>query len=109
MPLDANVFTSSPPMDVVSFRLPKAVGDPESDVRFGEGYLLAWYERTDHWLCRYLFPKGGYQQIRQAGLDAMKQSLVALMPEFSDRLDLLSNWSDFSFLAVQSSRVPQWY
>lgn len=107
--LNTNVFTAAPPMDVVSFRLSKAASDPESNVRFGEGYMLVWYERTDGWLCRYLFPKGGYQKLRQAGLDAMKQSIVALMPEFSDRLNSLSSWSDLSFLSVQSSRVPQWY
>jgi len=107
--LNTNVLTSAPPMDVVSFRLPKRVGDPESNVRFGPGYMLVWYERSDYWLCRYLFPKGGYQKIRQAGLDALKQSIVGLIPELSDRLDLLSDWSNLSFLAVQSSRLPRWY
>lgn len=107
--LNANVLTSSPPMDVVSFRLPKRDGDPESDVRFGEGYILVWYERSDHWLFRYLFPKEGYQKIRQAGLDAMKRSIATLIPELADRLKFLSDWSDLSFLSVQSSRMSQWY
>jgi 2-polyprenyl-6-methoxyphenol hydroxylase-like FAD-dependent oxidoreductase len=107
--LNTNVLATAPPMDVVSFRLPKQPGDPESDVRFSEGYLLAWYEGADHWLFRYLFPKGGYQKIRQTGLDAMKQSIIALIPEVGDRLNCLSDWSDLSFLSVQSNRLPQWY
>ncbi|UBF26316.1 FAD-dependent oxidoreductase [Kovacikia minuta CCNUW1] len=107
--LNVNVLTASPPMDVVSFRLPKRAGDPAPNVRFGKGYMLVWFEGTNHWLFRYLFPKGGYQKIRQAGLDTMKQSIADLIPELADRLDCLSDWTDLSFLSVQSSRLPRWY
>lgn len=107
--LNANILTSSPPMDVLSFRLPKQQGDPEPDVRFGKGYMLVWFEGTDHWTFRYLFLKGGYQTIRQAGLSAFKQSIVDLMPELADRVGSLSDWSDFAFLSVQANRIPQWY
>lgn len=107
--LNTNVLTSAPPMDLVSFRLPKQQGDPAADARFGEGYMIIWFEQADHWLFRYIFSKGSYQNIRKAGLDALKQSIVALIPEFSNRLNSLSDWSDLSFLCVQSNRLHQWY
>lgn len=107
--LNTNVLTASPPMDLVSFRLPKQQDDPKPDVRFGEGDMLIWFERSDHWVFRYLFPKGGYQKLRQAGLEALKSTIATHIPEVCDRLNSLSNWSDLSFLSVQANRVRQWY
>lgn len=108
--LDQNLLTSSPPMDVISFRLPKGANDTlHSDVRFAQGFMLVWYEHADHWLFRYLFPKGGYQAIRHAGLDAFKQSVAKVLPELAERLDSLTDWSKMAFLSVQSCRVRKWY
>lgn len=108
--LDKNLFTSSPPMDVISFRLPKKTGDKlQPDAKSTKDFMLVWFEQSDCWLFRYLFLKGGYQQIRQAGLEAFKQSIAEVLPEITDRLDSLKDWSSMAFLSVQASRVPQWY
>ena len=101
---------TSPPMDVLWFRLPRHPGDPSDAMgRFGRGVIVAMLSRLDHWQIGLVIPKGGYQQIRAAGLDALHQSFVEAVPEFADRISALQDWKQVSLLSVESSRVPRWY
>jgi len=66
---------TSPPIDILWFRLPKRAGDPEGIVaglNMGRGLIML--ERTDHWQLGYVLPKGTYQQVHAAGLDAFRQN-----------------------------------
>ena len=101
---------TSPPMDVLWFRLPRKPEDAEGfNGRIGRGHILVMLERSDEWQIAYVIPKGGYQQIRAAGLEALRQSIVEVVPELSDRVELLNDWSQVAFLSVESSRLPRWY
>jgi 2-polyprenyl-6-methoxyphenol hydroxylase-like FAD-dependent oxidoreductase len=42
-------------------------------------------------------------------LEALRQSIVEVVPELSDRVELLNDWSQVAFLSVESSRLPRWY
>lgn len=97
-------------MDVLWFRLPRKEGDPlESGGRLGKGHVLVMLNRADCWQMGYVIPKGGYQKLRAAGLDALRKELAALLPEWADRFDSLQEWKQISVLAVESSRVKRWY
>jgi len=53
--------------------------------------------------------KGGYKELRDAGLPAFRRDVAKVVPELADRVDALEHWKDVSLLSVESSRVPRWY
>lgn len=101
---------NTPPLDVLWFRLPRYASEPAGlNGRIGKGSMMALLDRGILWQVAYIFPKDGYQQIRHAGLAALRESIVATVPEFADRVELLQDWSQIAFLSVESGRVKQWY
>lgn len=101
---------TSPPMDILWFRLPRQPEEPEGGMgRFAPGHIMAMLDRGDEWQLAYVIPKGGYQQIRNAGLEALRKSIVEVVPELSNRIEHLHDWSQIAFLSVESSRVKRWY
>jgi 2-polyprenyl-6-methoxyphenol hydroxylase-like FAD-dependent oxidoreductase len=101
---------SSPPMDVLWFRLPlKATDPPQPLGRFLDGKAFVMLRRHDHWQIGYVISKGGYQQVRAAGLDALKSTITKCAPLMEDRVDELKTWQQISVLSVESSYVPRWY
>jgi 2-polyprenyl-6-methoxyphenol hydroxylase-like FAD-dependent oxidoreductase len=101
---------TSPSMDVLWFRLPRKTGDPEqSGGRISGGHILVMLNRNDYWQMGYVIPKGGYQQIRAAGLEHLRQAIGEMLPEFADRLNTIQEWKQVSVLSVESNRLPRWY
>jgi 2-polyprenyl-6-methoxyphenol hydroxylase-like FAD-dependent oxidoreductase len=101
---------TSPPMDVLWFRLPRKEGDPEGAIgRFGRGHIAILLDRFDYWQAGYVISKGTYPELRAAGIEAFRRSFAELIPEFSDRLEHLEDWRHVSLLSVESSRCPRWY
>ena len=101
---------TSPPMDVLWFRLPRKEDDQdESGGHISAGHFLVVLNRYDYWQVGYGIPKGGYQKIRAAGLDAFRQEIAGIMPIWADRLYALLEWKQISVLSVESSRLPRWY
>jgi 2-polyprenyl-6-methoxyphenol hydroxylase-like FAD-dependent oxidoreductase len=104
---------TSPPMDILWFRLPHLEQDRERSDRvlggFGMGRLLAVFDRDDHWQVGYVFPKGTYQQVRAAGIAAFRQSIVQIESRFAEHVQHLTDWQQCSLLSVESSRCPRWY
>ncbi|PMB40031.1 monooxygenase [Fischerella thermalis CCMEE 5330] len=101
---------TSPPMDVLWFRLPKQPGDYEGGMgRIGRGHIVAMLDRGDQWQMAYVIPKGGYQEIRAAGMEALRKSIVEVVPELQDRIQHLQDWQQIAFLSVESSRLVRWY
>lgn len=97
-------------MDVLWFRLPRTPQDPAGGIgRIGNGHIVAMLDRSDQWQIAYVIRKGGYQQLRAAGLEEVRKSLVEIVPELSDRVQYLHDWSQVAFLAVESNRLPRWY
>lgn len=98
------------PMDVLWFRLPRLPEDGEGlNGRIGRGKMVALLERPDCWQIAYLIPKGGYQQVRAAGLEKLRQGIEEMLPEFKERVQQLQDWQQIAFLSVQSSYVRRWY
>lgn len=101
---------TSPPMDVLWFRLPRRLEDPKGVVfRFGRGLVLGLIDRSDYWQVSYVIPKGNYQQLRSAGLEVLQRTIAELVPELTDRVELLKDWTQVSLLSVESSRLCCWY
>jgi 2-polyprenyl-6-methoxyphenol hydroxylase-like FAD-dependent oxidoreductase len=103
-------ITSSPPMDVLWFRLPRKPDDPHGVMgRVGRGHLLVELDRGEEWQLGYIIAKGTYQQVRAAGIEALRQSIVETAPEFADRVSELREWKQVSMLSVEADRLPRWY
>lgn len=104
---------TSPPMDILWFHLPHLPGDVEDSERvrggFGGGRILAVFDRIDYWQIGFVFPKGQYQQVRAAGLDAFRRSIVEIEPRFAEHVKSIQDWHECSLLSVESSRCAQWF
>ena len=84
---------TSPPMDVLWFKLPRKKEDPEGIVgRFGRGHA-----------------KGTYPELRREGIEVLHRGFAELIPEYADRIEHVTDWSQASLLSVESSRCPRWY
>jgi 2-polyprenyl-6-methoxyphenol hydroxylase-like FAD-dependent oxidoreductase len=101
---------TSPPMDVLWFRLPRKPTDPEGILaRFGMGHFVVMLDRLDEWQMGYVIFKGTYRKIRDAGIEALRKSLAETVPDFADRVEHLKDWKQVSILSVESSLLKRWY
>ncbi|HEU0002367.1 MAG TPA: FAD-dependent oxidoreductase [Ktedonobacteraceae bacterium] len=101
---------TSPPMDVLWFRLPRRQDEPEESTgRLADGHILILLNRGDEWQVGYIIPKGGYQGIHAAGIEKLRQDVAQLLPDFADRVDSIKEWKQVSVLSVESSRLRRWY
>jgi len=104
---------TSPPMDVLWFKLPKLGTDMDAgsglmgSIRAGR--ILVVLDRIDHWQVGFVFPKGQYQQVKVTGMEAMRHAIVELEPRFAEHVETLRDWHQLTLLSVESSRCPRWY
>jgi 2-polyprenyl-6-methoxyphenol hydroxylase-like FAD-dependent oxidoreductase len=101
---------TSPPMDVLWFKLPREEGDPEGLIgRFGRGHIAVMLDRQDYWQAGYVIPKGTYPELRREGIESLRRGFAELIPEYADRIEHLEDWKQASLLSVESSICPRWY
>ncbi|HXU18426.1 MAG TPA: FAD-dependent oxidoreductase [Terriglobales bacterium] len=104
---------TSPPMDVLWFKLPKLGADIDAGSglmgSFRAGRILVILDRSDHWQVAFVFPKGQYQQVKSAGLESMRQAIVQLEPRFAEHVETLLEWHQLTLLSVESSRCQRWH
>lgn len=104
---------TSPPMDVLWFRLPKLPGEPEiSGGAFGgigRGRIFVLLERNDYWQAGLVFPKGQYQELHARGVGAVRQQISEIDPRFAKHAEALTDWHQLSLLSVESSRCTLWH
>ncbi len=101
---------TSPPMDVLWFKLPREPDDPEGALgRVGRGHISILLDRFDYWQAGYVIPKGTFPELRHEGIESLRRSFAELVPEFADRIEHLEDWRQVSLLSVESSRCPRWY
>jgi 2-polyprenyl-6-methoxyphenol hydroxylase-like FAD-dependent oxidoreductase len=101
---------TSPPMDVLWFKLPREAGDPEGLVgRFGRGHLAVMLDRHDYWQAGYVIPKGAFPELRREGIESLHRGFAKLIPEYAGRIEHVKDWKQASLLSVESSICPRWY
>ncbi|MHC5674437.1 FAD-dependent oxidoreductase [Nostoc sp.] len=105
------LIETAAPMDLLWFRLPRHPSEPEGlRVRYGSKRVLVTYNTSDgNWQIAAVIPKGSYREIQAAGIEALRQSIVEVVPEFADRVEHLKDWKQASLLSVQMGRLSQWY
>jgi len=97
-------------MDVLWLRVSRRADDPADT--FGQidaGTMLVMLNRGEYWQCACVIPKGGYQNIRAAGIDSLRKRIVATAPWLGDRVDEVRSWDDVKLLTVSVDRLQRWY
>lgn len=104
------VIATSPPMDVLWFRLSRRADEPETiAMRSGPGKAAILIDRRDYWQIGYIIAKGDAEKVRAAGLPAFRRTLAALIPDLADRVDELHDWEQVKLLTVRSDRLKRWF
>ncbi len=109
---DANLplVSTSPPMDVLWFRLSRRADELEDlGGRIGAGQLAVLINRREYWQIAYLIPKGEGDNIRARGLDGFRERVAQLLPEMADRIHEITDWEQVKLLTVKSDRLTEWY
>lgn len=75
----------------------------------GPGFLFGVFNRVDHWQVAIIYEPGRGKVLRDAGLEALKKSILELEPRFSPHLETLTDWHQLSPLIVAFSRCRRWY
>jgi len=102
---------TSPPIDVLWFRLSRRETDTIGALvaRVGDGHFFILIDRFDYWQVGSVITKGGFQQVRAAGLPALRQTIALAVPEFVERVAELQEWQQIAVLSVESSRLKRWH
>jgi 2-polyprenyl-6-methoxyphenol hydroxylase-like FAD-dependent oxidoreductase len=98
------------PIDVLWMRLSKRPDDPgQSFGNVGAGGMLVTIDRTTYFQCALVIPKGGYDAVRAAGLEAFRRRVAALAPFLGSRVEELSAWDDVKLLTVRIDHLHAWH
>ncbi|MGP0093623.1 MAG: FAD-dependent oxidoreductase [Xanthobacteraceae bacterium] len=98
------------PMDVLWLRLSCRPGDPTETFGYlGLGKIFIMINRGDYWQCGFVIRKGGFDDIRRAGLDAFRAAIVDVVPRLHDRVEEIRGWDAIKLLTVAVDRLRQWY
>jgi 2-polyprenyl-6-methoxyphenol hydroxylase-like FAD-dependent oxidoreductase len=98
------------PIDVLWFRLSRRPADPGTLLaRLNYGRMLVSIDRGDYWQCAFVIRKGGYDEVRGRGLEALRASVAKIAPFLGDRLDEISDWEQVKLLTVQVNRLERWW
>lgn len=104
---------TSPPMDVLWFRLPHR--PEEIDVPggafggFARGHILGGFDRKDYWQVAFVIAKGSYQSLRAEGIEGLQRRIVEIEPRLAKNVESLTDWHEVSLLSVESTRCRRWY
>lgn len=105
-----NVVRTSPPMDVLWFRLPREPSDGvDLTFRVDGGRVAIMFDRGDHWQIGFVILKGTFHDIRERGLESFRAGLARLIPELTNRVDRMTDWKQITPLNVEANRLKQWY
>ncbi len=99
---------SSPPMDVLWFRLSRRATDRVEFFQGGKGAMVA-IDRGDYWQVAYTIPTNAYEELRALGIGELRDRISALAPALRDRVHELADWDDIHQLTVRVDRLGKWY
>ena len=107
---DLKMVRTSPPIDVLWFRLSRREGDPEDTFGYaGDGRFMVFINRGDYWQVAYAIPKGADRRVRAGGLEAFRRSIGEAVPELVDRTEELRDCKAVKLLSVQADRLKRWH
>ncbi|TXK40914.1 FAD-dependent oxidoreductase [Nonomuraea sp. C10] len=100
--------STSPPMDVLWFRLPRRPQDQVPFFQGGKGALIS-IDRGDFWQIAYTIPAAAFEELKTAGLPAFRDRVAHLAPALRDRVEEIHDWEAVHHLSVRVDRLPRWH
>jgi 2-polyprenyl-6-methoxyphenol hydroxylase-like FAD-dependent oxidoreductase len=98
------------PIDVLWLHLSKQPQDPPQTAgRINYGHMLVTLDRGDYLQCAFVIRKGGYDEVRRRGLDALRGDIARIAPFLADRVGELRDWDDIKLLTVTVDRLERWW
>lgn len=107
---DLPVVNLGAPMDVLWMRISRRPTDQAAPVaRFDRGRIVVLFNRDDYWQFAYVIRKGGIDEMRNRGLEALRADIGGIVPWLSERVGELKSWDDIKLLTVTVDRLTQWH
>jgi 2-polyprenyl-6-methoxyphenol hydroxylase-like FAD-dependent oxidoreductase len=98
------IVATSPPIDVLWFRLPRRPEDPRGpSLRFGAGQIVVAFDRATHWQVAQVVAKG-----EMADVARVRLAVDELVPWLGDRVGEITD-GGIRRLTVRSDRLRRWY
>jgi len=101
------------PFDTWWFRLPRLDSERDQQAALvptlvGREILLS-FPRTDYFQVAYFNRKGLDAELRAEGIEAFRQRVVRLRPDYADRVGALTSTDELHMLDVKLDRLRRWY
>ncbi len=97
------------PFDVLWFRLSRGDGEEGSTLmpKMRDRRFAVPLPRPDFYQVAYLAPKG--DDLRKEGIEAFRENVTQVCPEFADRVHELESMDDVKFLDVRLNLLRKWH
>lgn len=108
---DMRLVDKGAPIDVLWFKLPR---DPDRSVaeslgHIAKGGFLVALNRGTYWQVAMVIEKGGFETVKQAGIEAFRENIALVAPDFEGAARSLESFEDVKLLNVQVSRLETWW
>lgn len=99
------------PFDTWWFRLPREPGDATTALvpAFSGPDVLLSFPRPDYHQVAYFAPKGSDAALRAEGVDAFRERVARIRPDFAGRVDAIGSMDDVHVLDVRMDRLTKWW
>jgi 2-polyprenyl-6-methoxyphenol hydroxylase-like FAD-dependent oxidoreductase len=98
------------PIDVLWFGLPKPPDAPPPTLAYlsRRGMVLT-IDRGDRYQSGMVIRKGGFDQLRGAGIEGLREQITHAAPVLRPVVSSLTDWEQVKLLTVQINRLRRWY
>ncbi|MBY4840315.1 FAD-dependent oxidoreductase [Pantoea sp. DY-5] len=97
------------PRDVLWFRLEKHPDDPQLGMGHkGPKQNFIVIDRGDYWQCGYTIQKNQLDELKLAGLDALKSTMAQVAPFSAERMAEVDGWDKLKLLSIRIDRLDRW-
>jgi len=97
------------PRDVLWFRLEKHPDDPQLGMGHkGPKQNFIVIDRGDYWQCGYTIQKNQLDELKLAGLDALKSTMAQVAPFSAERMAEVDEWDKLKLLSIRIDRLDRW-
>ncbi len=98
------------PSEVVWMKLSRQPGDPDETMGHAgprQGFVLI--DRGDYWQCGFVIRRGTFAQMKERGIAAFREAVIAVSPLPGERMSEIDDWDDVSLLQVRIDRLKRWW